>query len=108
VSFLAEKYILREGNKVLKEGEINERLFEELNRAQIRKAIFIGKDAIYYESSDEKSIMVSVDRNRAGFAKIIAKKLFGKKLVDLSSIEEAFEFAERVKDASLEDLAKLR
>jgi hypothetical protein len=29
MSFLAEKYILREGNKVLKEGEINERLFEE-------------------------------------------------------------------------------
>jgi hypothetical protein len=69
---------------------------------------FCCKDAIYYESSDEKSVMVSVDRNRAGFAKIIAKKLFGKKLVDLSSIEEAFEFAERVKDASLEDLAKLR
>ena len=42
-SFLAEKYILREGNKVLKEGEINEKLFEELTRARIKKAILSVK-----------------------------------------------------------------
>uniref|UniRef100_A0A7J2TIE5 Uncharacterized protein n=1 Tax=Archaeoglobus fulgidus TaxID=2234 RepID=A0A7J2TIE5_ARCFL len=105
---MAERYILKNGKKVIEEGGLNRRLFEELNNAEVKKAVFLGKEAIYYESLGEKSVMVSVNRKNAGLAKIIAMKLIEKKLVDLSSVDDIFEFAERVKSASLDDLAKLR
>lgn len=87
---------------------MSEKLFEVLNRTGIRRAIFLGSEMLYFESRDDKAVLVSVDRKYAGFAKLFARKLLTEKRISLSSMEEVFEFAEKVEKATLEELAKLR
>lgn len=102
------KYLVKEGDKIIKHGEISEKLFEELTKSGIKRAIFLGQEILYFELHEDKAILTSVERKYAGFAKIFAKKMLERKKVNLASIEEAFEFAKKVERASLEELAKLR
>jgi len=97
--------------KIIAEGIEERELFTKLKESGVRKAVIFGKEtAIYFEALGEKFIMVGVERSSAGFAKIYAKKILGKdkKKIDLRSIEDAFEFAKKVENASLDELAKLR
>lgn len=104
-------YILQVGEEITTEGIEDLKLFTKLREGGIKKAILVGKEnAIYFEAFEKKSVMVGVDRNSAGASRLIARKLLfeTKKKVDLSSIEEAFEFAKKVENADLDELAKLR
>ncbi|MEG9193923.1 MAG: hypothetical protein HA489_05410 [Archaeoglobales archaeon] len=104
-------YIMEKEGKIIAEGTEERELFTKLKESGIRKAVLLGKDtAIYFEALGGKYIMVGVERSSAGFAKIYAKRILGedKKKIDLRSIEEAFEFAKKVENASLDELAKLR
>ncbi len=104
-------YIVEKEGKIKAEGPMDNDLFLKLKESGIRKAILLGKEtAIYFESVEGKYVMVGVERGSAGFARVFAKKILGeeKKKVDLKSIEDAFEFAKKVENASLDELAKLR
>ncbi|MEM1579176.1 MAG: hypothetical protein QXR77_05825 [Archaeoglobaceae archaeon] len=103
-------YILQNGEKTISEGTVNEKLFGKLRSAEIRRAVFLSsRDAVYFEILHGKAVMVGVDRNSAGFAKILARKLLGlHKKIDLKSMESVFEFAKKVENADLDELAKLR
>lgn len=103
-------YIFHNGEKTVSEGAVNEKLFENLRRAEIRRAVFLtSSDAVYFEVLHEKAVMVGVERNSAGFAKVFARRLLGsQKKIDLKSMESVFEFAKKVENADLDELAKLR
>ena len=104
-------YIVEKDGKVESEGVEEKNLFNRLRESGIKKAILFGKDtAIYFETLGDRCVMVGVDRFSAGFAKIYARKILKeeKKKIDLKSLEDAFEFAERVEKANLDELAKLR
>ncbi|MCS7130308.1 MAG: hypothetical protein NZ872_02695 [Archaeoglobaceae archaeon] len=104
-------YVLESDEKITKDGIEDLELFKRLKEAEVKKAILLGKEnAIYFETFEKKFVMVGIERNLAGSARLIARKLVfesGKK-IDLSSIEEAFEFAKKVESADLDELAKLR
>lgn len=104
-------YIVEKEGKIQSEGVEEKELFIKLKESGIKRAIFFGKEtAIYFETVGDKAVMVGVDRVSAGFAKIYARKILkeDKKKIDLKSLEDAFEFAERVEKADLDELAKLR
>ncbi|MEM0022480.1 MAG: hypothetical protein QXK44_02875 [Archaeoglobaceae archaeon] len=102
------KYLMKKGDEIVKHGEINEKLFDELTKAGVKRAIFLGEEVLYFESRKNKTILVSVEKRIAGFAKLFARKLLEEKKIDLKSVEEVFEFAEKVEKATLDELAKLR
>jgi len=104
-------YVLQLGDEISSEGIEDLELFKRLRDAGIKKAILLGSDsAVYFEAFERKFVMVGVNRKLAGTARVIARKLlFGsRKKLDLSSIEEVFEFAKKVENANLDELAKLR
>lgn len=102
------KYLIKKDGAITKRGEVDEKFFEELTKSGIKRAIFLGREAMYFESQENKAVLVSVDKKNAGFAKLLAKKLLGEKKLDLKSMDEAFEFAEKVEKATLDELARLR
>lgn len=104
-------YILEKEGKIQSEGVEEKELFLKLRDSGAKRAILFGKEtAIYFETLGDRAVMVGVDRVSAGFAKIYARKILkeDKKKIDLKSLEEVFEFAERVEKADLDELAKLR
>ncbi|MDI9642354.1 MAG: hypothetical protein QXQ38_03145 [Archaeoglobaceae archaeon] len=104
-------YVLQIDGEISKEGIEDLELFKKLKESEVKKAILMGKEtAIYFETFEKKSVMVGIEKSSAGAARLIARKLaFGsKKKIDLISIEEAFEFAKKVENADLDELAKLR
>lgn len=104
-------YTLQIDDEVSSEGIEDLELFKKLRDSGVKKAILVGKEtAIYFEAFEKKFVMVGVDRNSAGIARVIARRLVfgGKKKIDLSSLEEVFEFAKKVESADLDELAKLR
>jgi len=104
-------YIVEKEGKIQSEGEGEIELFKKIKQIGVKKAILLGKEnAIYFEFSGEKYVMVGVDRTHAGFARIYAKKILREdsKKIDLKSLEEIFEFAKKVESADLDELAKLR
>lgn len=103
-------YIVQTDGEITSEGIEDLKLFEGFRDGGVKKAILLGREtAIYYEAFERRFVMVGVDRNFAGIARVIARRLvFGKKKIDLSSLEEAFEFAKRVENADLDELARLR
>ncbi|MDK2794970.1 MAG: hypothetical protein PWQ22_98 [Archaeoglobaceae archaeon] len=104
-------YILQIGDEVTSEGIEETELFKKLRDSGIKKAILVGEEtAIYFEAFEKKFVMVGVERKSAGVARIIARNLVSRsrKKIDFSSLEEVFEFAKRVENADLDELAKLR
>lgn len=102
------KYVIKRGEEIVNYGEMNERLFEEINKAGVKRAIFLGEEVFYFESQENKAVLLSIEKKNSGFAKLLAKKLLEEKKIDLKSMDEAFEFAEKVEKATLDELAKLR
>ncbi|MEM0202876.1 MAG: hypothetical protein QXO16_00735 [Archaeoglobaceae archaeon] len=102
------KYLMKKGEEIVKRGEMNEKLFDGLIKAGIKRAIFLGDEVLYFESQENKAVLVSVEKRSAGFAKLFARKLLEEKKIDLRSMDEVFEFAEKVEKATLDELAKLR
>lgn len=102
-------YVLKKGNEIVKRGNIDERLFEKLANSGIRRAVFFGNEVLYFESQQDRAVLVSVEKKNAGFAKLLARKLLGEeKKIDLKALDEVFDFAEKVKKASLDELSRLR
>lgn len=102
------KYVIKRGEEIVSHGEMNKKLFEEINKAGIKRAIFLGEEVLYFESQENKAVLVSVEKKNSGFAKLLAKKLLEEKKINLKSMDEVFEFAEKVEKATLDELAKLR
>lgn len=102
------KYLIKKGDEIVKHGEINEKVFDGLIKTGIKRAIFLGEEVLYFESQEDRAVLVNVEKKSAGFAKLFARKLLGEKKINLKSMDEAFEFAKKVEKATLDELAKLR
>ncbi|WP_290598196.1 MULTISPECIES: hypothetical protein [unclassified Archaeoglobus] len=103
-------YLLKMGDEIQEHGEGAEKYkgillkFDEMGLK--RAVILLQKDALYFEKSGV-SVIVCVSRENIGAAKIFSKKIMSKsKKVDLSSLEEIFEFAEELERMNLNGIAK--
>lgn len=81
-------------------------LFEELDKSNVKRAVLFFKNQATYFEKDRISVLVGAKKSNIGAAEVFARKLIRGKIVDLSSIEEMFEFAEKVDKMSLDELAK--
>ena len=82
-------------------------MFSVLLENKIKNAVLLLNDeALYFESNDISGL-VEVDKKHIGTAKILLRKVEKEtRKVDLSSIEEAFELAEKLEKANLDEIAK--
>ncbi len=105
---MIKSYILKVGDNIRKQGDVSyESLFGKLDEVGIVKAVIItDNDALYFEKG-KVSVMVCVNKENVGAAKIFARKIAKEvKKVDLSSLEEAFKFAEELDRMDLDGIAK--
>ncbi len=105
---MIKSYILKAGSNIRKKGEMEyEDLFLQLDKAGITKAVIITeRDALYFEKSNVP-VMVCTNKSNVGAAKIFAKKVAKEvKKIDLSSLDEAFKFAEELDRMNLNGIAK--
>ncbi|MET1125158.1 MAG: hypothetical protein ABWW66_07905 [Archaeoglobaceae archaeon] len=99
------KYIVKKRDKIKSNCEEFEELFEKLSE-KVNSGIMLTKEAaIYFERGDDYAVLVSVEREKAGLAKLKARKLV-ESVPDFQNLEEAFKFAEEVEKMDLDDIAK--
>ncbi len=105
---MIKSYVLRAGSNIREHGDVGYRdLFSKLDESGITKAVIITEeDALYFEKGNV-SVMVCVNKENVGAAKIFARKIAKEaKKIDLSSLEEAFKFAEELDKMNLDGIAK--
>ncbi len=100
-------YIVKKNGSLKMFGECEEyvSLFEKLEKVANEALILTDSLAIYFEGG-ELPVLVVTSRDKAGTAKLKAKRLRSRN-PRFSSLEEAFEFAERVEKMSLDEVARL-
>ncbi len=105
---MIKSYILKIGNNIREHGDVTYRdLFSQLDNAGIIKAVIITESEAFYFEKGKVSVMVCVNKENIGAAKIFARKIAKEaKKVDLSSLEEAFKFAEELDKMNLDGIAK--
>jgi len=104
---MIKSYLLKRGSELKEHGEISgfKKLFSKLLEANIKNAvIFMNENALYFESNDFAGL-VEVERSNIGAAKILLRRL-GRDKLSLSSLEEVFEFAEKLDKMDLDEVAK--
>lgn len=103
-------YLLKVSDDVQEHGEGAKKyrdLLLKLDDIGLKRAVIIlQNDSLYFEKNGV-SVMVCVNRENIGAAKIFSKKIIGKsRKVDFGSLEEVFEFAEELEKADLDTVAK--
>ena len=107
---MIKSYLLKTSEGLKEYGKVSaefKELFSILMENRIKNAvIFFNSDALYFEN-DTITGLVEVDRKHVGAAKFLLRKLTrGTRKVDLSSVEEAFELAEKLEKADLDEIVK--
>ncbi|WP_202318356.1 hypothetical protein [Archaeoglobus neptunius] len=107
---MIKSYLLKIGDEFRKHGEGADKFREilsELDKLGIRNAvILLNSNALYFEKNNVAAI-VEVSRGNLGAAKIFIKKIAREsKKINLSTIEDAFKFAEELEKADLNGIAK--
>ena len=107
---MIKSYLLKTGEELREHGDVPaeyRELFSILIENEFKNAVLIlNGEALYFESNSVSGL-VEVDRKHIGAAKILLRRVAKEaKKVDLSSIEEAFEFAEQLEKADLDGIAK--
>ena len=108
---MIEFYLFRRDGELEMKGKEEEckkylDLFEALEKTELRRAVFFSDSIAIYFEKNRTSILVGAKKSNVGAAELFAKKILRSVKVDLSSIEEAFEFAEKIDRMSLDELAK--
>jgi hypothetical protein len=107
---MIKSYLIKVGEELKEHGGVKEvyrTIFTKLIDFKIKNAVLILNDnALYFENNDVKAL-VEVERKNVGAAKILLRKIAKRaKKVDLSSIEEVFEFAEELERMNLDGITR--
>ncbi len=103
-------YVVKVGDEVRSQGGCEYMdLFNKLSDKVDRAVIVTDTEAMYFERNgiNRVAVMVCTEKNSVGAAKLFAKKILSSaKKVDFSSLEDAFEFAEKLDKMDLDEVAK--